>query len=119
MQRKELVSRFVVSSLRQAPPSLPRKRLSPEVKKATAGSAFVVCLPGGGKCIARSPPLLVEHTLCEFSKPSRRYHPILSPKAETFLDAVQFQFAFLPGRKEINRQLMVGCADLKGEGEAE
>lgn len=33
MQRKKLVSRFVVSSLRQAPPSLPRKRLSPKSGK--------------------------------------------------------------------------------------
>lgn len=33
MQRKELVSGFVVSSLHEAPPSLPRKRLSPKSRK--------------------------------------------------------------------------------------
>lgn len=43
MQRKELVSRFVVSSLHQAPPSLPRKRLSLEVKKATQPDQRLRC----------------------------------------------------------------------------
>ena len=33
MQRKELGSGFVVSSLHEAPPSLPRKRLSPKSRK--------------------------------------------------------------------------------------
>ena len=63
MQRKELVSGFVVSSLHEAPPSLPRKRLSPKSRRHSLICVCGLSLLGGGKCRNVSPPLLVERTL--------------------------------------------------------
>lgn len=93
-QKKPLVSRFVVSSPYQAPPSLPRRRLSHKIKKATAWSAFAARAYWEEK-IKSYISALVRRTLwCIYAKPGAAT-TIPSSSCKQGLHSTQFNSSLL------------------------